>query len=171
MGAHITNSESSSDGEPRGNIVIKGGELNATVIGGAEIPNVIDELPILAVAGALARGNTLIKDAQELRVKETDRIAAMITELSKIGVAIGTMPGDDGAIYVEPPKGGVDCTGDCPLVEFDTYDDHRMAMSLALVSLRRPNVVIKDPACVAKTYPTFWKDFARLHGAATEEHL
>ncbi|MFM7603853.1 MAG: 3-phosphoshikimate 1-carboxyvinyltransferase, partial [Prosthecobacter sp.] len=68
MGAQVTRSELQSEGEPRGNILVKGGELNATVIGGAEIPNVIDELPILAVAGALARGKTLIRDAEELRV-------------------------------------------------------------------------------------------------------
>jgi 3-phosphoshikimate 1-carboxyvinyltransferase len=137
---------------------------------GADMTDMPDAAMTLAAVACFASGRSVIKGLRTLRVKETDRIAAMITELSKIGVAIGTMPGDDGAIYVEPPKGGVDCSESCPLVEFDTYDDHRMAMSLALVSLRRPNVVIKDPACVAKTYPTFWKDFARLHGAATEEH-
>ncbi|MFO0834143.1 MAG: 3-phosphoshikimate 1-carboxyvinyltransferase [Phycisphaerales bacterium] len=162
MGATVTRAA-----EPAWTRVSRAEELKAL---GADMTDMPDAAMTLAAVACFAGGRSVIKGLRTLRVKETDRIAAMITELSKIGVAIGTMPGDDGAIYVEPPKGGVDCSESCPEVEFDTYDDHRMAMSLALVSLRRPNVVIKDPACVAKTYPTFWKDFARLHGAATEEH-
>jgi 5-enolpyruvylshikimate-3-phosphate synthase len=68
--------------------------------------------------------------------------------------------GDDGAMTITPPPGGIDCSKRAPLVEFDTYDDHRMAMSLALIGLRRPHIVIREPACVAKTYPTFWRDLA-----------
>jgi 3-phosphoshikimate 1-carboxyvinyltransferase len=162
MGATVTRAA-----EPAWTRVSRAEELRAL---GADMTDMPDAAMTLAAVACFAGGRSVIKGLRTLRVKETDRIAAMITELSKIGVAIGTMPGDDGAIYVEPPKGGVDCSESCAVVEFDTYDDHRMAMSLALVSLRRPNVVIKDPACVAKTYPTFWKDFARLHGAATEEH-
>lgn len=162
MGATVTRAA-----EPAWTRVSRAEELKAL---GADMTDMPDAAMTLAAVACFASGRSVIKGLRTLRVKETDRIAAMITELSKIGVEIGTMPGDDGAIYVEPPKGGVDCSESCPAVEFDTYDDHRMAMSLALVSLRRPNVVVKDPACVAKTYPTFWKDFARLHGAATEEH-
>jgi 3-phosphoshikimate 1-carboxyvinyltransferase len=62
---------------------------------------------------------------------------------------------------ITPPPGDMALASS--RVEFDTYDDHRMAMSLALIGLRRPNVFIKDPQCVAKTYPTFWRDLARLY--------
>ncbi len=105
-----------------------------------------------------------------LRVKETDRVAALIAELAKVGVKVepfthrdGQGAGDEG-VTITPPPGGVDCSPGVPPVEFETYDDHRMAMSLALIGLRRPNVVIKDPACVRKTYPTFWRDLAKVYG-------
>ncbi|MDP1662391.1 MAG: hypothetical protein Q8L55_10810 [Phycisphaerales bacterium] len=65
---------------------------------------------------------------------------------------------------VHPPVVGIDCSPSAARVEFDTYDDHRMAMSLALIGLRRPNVYIRDPGCVRKTYPTFWRDLAKLYG-------
>ncbi len=99
-----------------------------------------------------------------LRVKETDRIAALVTELAKVGVKVEPfIDGDDEAIRITPPPGGIDCSPSAPRVEFDTYDDHRMAMSLALIGLRRPNVYIRDPACVRKTYPTYWRDLAKLY--------
>jgi 3-phosphoshikimate 1-carboxyvinyltransferase len=63
---------------------------------------------------------------------------------------------------VTPPAGGIDCGPGAAKVAFDTYDDHRIAMALSLLSLRRPNVVINNPACVAKTYPGYWREFARL---------
>jgi 3-phosphoshikimate 1-carboxyvinyltransferase len=99
-----------------------------------------------------------------LRVKETDRIAAMQAELAKIGVRIETnVGGDPGSITITPPEGGVACDAGVAPVQFATYDDHRMAMSLALVGLRRPNVVIHDPACVGKTYAGFWGDWTTLY--------
>lgn len=105
-----------------------------------------------------------------LRVKESDRIAALVTELGKIDVKAepftyeyGSGHTDEG-ITITPPPTGVDCSPAAPPVEFDTYDDHRMAMSLALIGLRRPNVIIRNPACVRKTYPTFWRDLAKLYG-------
>ncbi len=162
MGATVTRAA-----DPAWTRVSRAEELKAL---GADMSDMPDAAMTLAAVACFASGRSVLKGLRTLRVKETDRITAMIAELSKIGVAIGTMPGDDGAIFVEPPAGGVDCSPGCGPVAFDTYDDHRMAMSLALISLRRPHVVINDPACVAKTYPTFWKDFARLHGAAREEH-
>jgi len=74
-----------------------------------------------------------------------------------------SVAGDEDAITITPPPGGVDCSANCERVEFETYDDHRMAMSLALVGLRRPNVWIKNPACVNKTYPGFWGDLEKLY--------
>lgn len=149
MGAEITSYESSSEGEPRGNIVVKGGDLNGTVIGGAEIPNVIDELPILAVAAALARGNTLIKDAQELRVKETDRIAAVAENLRRMGVEVTEYP--DGMEIV----GGAKLKG----ATISTYHDHRIAMAFAIAGLfAEGDTMIEGSECIGTSYPGFEHD-------------
>jgi len=151
MGAQIQDSVERLDGEPTGNIVVKGGELNATVIGGAEIPNVIDELPILAVAAALARGQTIIRDARELRVKETDRIAAVAHNLRLMSV------------HVHEFEDGMEITGGGPLkgAELDSYGDHRIAMAFAVAGLFADGAtVIKDADCIATSYPRFERDLA-----------
>lgn len=119
-----------------------------------------------------AEGASTLAGLRTLRVKETDRLAALHAELSKIGAGVEVVAtrGDE-ALRVTPPR-DLAASPVClpasiaqpPVVEFDTYDDHRMAMALALVGLRRGNVVIRDPACVRKTYPTYWRDFARLYG-------
>jgi len=154
MGAHITSSEENADGEPRGNVVVTGGELNATVIGGAEIPNVIDELPILAVAGALARGNTLIKDARELRVKETDRIAAVAENLRRMGVTV--IEYDDGMEII----GGAKLQG----ASITTYHDHRIAMSFAIAGMfAEGETVIEGSECINTSYPGFEHDLALFY--------
>ncbi len=151
MGARIENSETSRDGEPRGNVVVHGGELNATVIGGTEIPNVIDELPILAVAGALARGNTLIKDARELRVKETDRIAAVAENLRRMGVTVTEF--EDGMEI----EGGAKLQG----ANITTYGDHRIAMAFAIAGLyAEGQTVIEGSECISTSYPGFEDDLA-----------
>ena len=126
-----------------------------------------------AVAACFAEGRSMLWGLRTLRVKETDRIKALETELAKIGVTItseratspeGGSSADDEFLVISTPEGGIERNPDVPRVEFDTYDDHRMAMCLALIGLRRPNTYIKNPACVAKTYPGFWRDFARLYG-------
>ncbi|MBL9130894.1 MAG: 3-phosphoshikimate 1-carboxyvinyltransferase, partial [Verrucomicrobiaceae bacterium] len=128
------------------NIVVKGGSLNATVIGGAEIPNVIDELPILAVAGALARGNTLIRDAQELRVKETDRIAAVAHNLRLMGVNVTERP--DGMEI----EGGAKLQG----ATLPTYHDHRIAMAFAIAGMFAEGITtIEGAECIGTSYPGF----------------
>ena len=148
MGAQITSSENDSNGEPRGNVVVKGGELNCTVIGGAEIPNVIDELPILAVAGALARGNTRIRDAAELRVKETDRIAAVADNLRRMGVIVTEF--DDGMEI----EGGATLNG----ASIDSFGDHRIAMAFAIAGMfAEGTTVINDTECISTSYPGFEK--------------
>ncbi len=105
-----------------------------------------------------------LTNVQTLRVKETDRIAALVTELAKLDVHVAVQEEKNGSetMLITPPCGGVLCTPDAPPIIFETYHDHRMAMSLALVALRRPNVQINDPACVGKTYPGFWNDFASI---------
>lgn len=124
----------------------------------ADLSGMPDTAMSLASACAFARGPSVLRGLRTLRVKETDRIAAMQAELSKVGVRVDVQ-GDD-AVTITPPVGGL---GTSP-VEFETYDDHRMAMSLALIGLRRPGVAIRDPGCVAKTYPGYWSDLSRLYG-------
>jgi len=146
MGALVTNSETHSDGEPRGNIIVRGGDLNATVIGGAEIPNVIDELPILAVAGALAHGKTLIRDASELRVKETDRIAAVAQNLRAMGVTVTEHP--DGMEI----EGGAKLQG----ATLPCWGDHRIAMAFLIAGLfAEGTTTIEGSECIATSYPGF----------------
>lgn len=153
MGAKITQSEITSHGEPRGNIVIHGGDLHNTVIGGAEIPNVIDELPILAVAGALARGTTRIQNAGELRVKETDRIAAVASNLRLMGVNVTEF--EDGMEI----EGGAKLTG----ATIPTYHDHRIAMAFSVAGLFAEGVTtIEGAECIATSYPGFDKHLARF---------
>ncbi|HLO42104.1 MAG TPA: 3-phosphoshikimate 1-carboxyvinyltransferase [Phycisphaerales bacterium] len=161
MGATVTTSAGNGVQEPW--IQVRGGAKIAPIM--ADLSDMPDTAMTLASVAAFAEGTSVVKGLKTLRVKETDRIAAMQTELAKIGVRIVTpISGDAGAISITPPEGGVDCSADAPRVVFDTYDDHRMAMSLALIGLVRPNVVIRDPKCVAKTYAGFWRDFAGMLG-------
>jgi 3-phosphoshikimate 1-carboxyvinyltransferase len=128
----------------------------------ADLSGMPDAAMSLAAACCFANGPSVLHGLRTLRLKETDRIAAMQAELRKLGVDVGVQ-GDE-AMTITPPTGGVQTGPDAPRVEFDTYDDHRMAMSLALIGLRRRNVLIRDPRCVAKTYPRYWADLATLYG-------
>jgi 3-phosphoshikimate 1-carboxyvinyltransferase len=136
----------------------------------ADLTLMPDAAMTLAAACCFASGRSVIAGLRTLRVKETDRLAALVAELSKVGVratisrAKRPSGAEDEALCVETPEGGIDCAPGVAPVEFDTYHDHRMAMSMALIGLRRPNVFIRDPGCVAKTYPTFWHDLSRLYG-------
>ncbi|WP_038170141.1 3-phosphoshikimate 1-carboxyvinyltransferase [Verrucomicrobium sp. BvORR106] len=148
MGARLNDTVEVSDGEPCGHITVQGGSLVGTEIGGAEIPNVIDELPILAVAGALARGVTVIRDAKELRVKETDRIAAVARNLRLMGVHVEEF--DDGMEIT----GGLDLHG----AELESYGDHRIAMAFAVAGLFAEGVTtINETECISTSYPGFEK--------------
>ena len=147
MGAQIREVVDVADSsEPSGTIEVKGKPLHATVIGGSEIPNVIDELPILAVAAALAEGTTEIRDAAELRVKETDRIAAIAANLRAMGVRVDEA--EDGmAIH-----GGTQLTG----CELRSYGDHRIAMAFAVAGLfAKGKTKISNTSCVRTSYPGF----------------
>ena len=127
-----------------------------------DMPDMAQTLAALAV---FAEGPTLIRDVGNLRVKETDRIAAIDHELSRIGVDVD-VDGDD--IRIAPPPGGRlhhpggEPVSDAHPADIQTYDDHRVAMSMALVGLRRRGIRIIDPGCVAKTYPDFFHDLATL---------
>jgi 3-phosphoshikimate 1-carboxyvinyltransferase len=129
----------------------------------ADMSDMPDAAVTLACVACFAQGTSIIRGLRTLRVKECDRIAALVAELSKIGVRVeNPVNGDPDTITITPPHAGPDCTPQAPPVTFETYNDHRMAMALALIGLRRPHVTIRNPACVAKTYPAFWTHWARL---------
>ncbi len=143
MGAHVREIvETIEEGEPCGAIEIEGAPLTGTVIEGNEIPGVIDELPVLAVAGALSQGRTIIRDAKELRVKETDRIAAIASNLKLMGVA------------VEEAEDGLTIYGGSTLhgAKIPSYGDHRIAMAFAIAGLfaRAPQSSKTPPACAPR---------------------
>jgi 3-phosphoshikimate 1-carboxyvinyltransferase len=147
MGAHVREVvQDSEKGEPRGEIHIQGTRLHGTVIGGQEIPNLIDEIPILAIAGALAQGKTIIRDAHELRVKETDRLAAIAANLTEMGVDV-----------VET-EDGLEINGGAPLLpgRLKSYGDHRIAMAFAIAGMFADGeTIIDDTDCIATSYPRF----------------
>ena len=132
--------------EPVADIIISGGELRGAEIAGTIIPRLIDEIPILAVAAAYAKGTTVIRDAAELKVKESNRIAALAAELGKFGAVIEELP--DGLVI----HGGTPLTGTTCF----SYGDHRIAMALAVAGLAaQGQTVIEDAACIAVSYPGF----------------
>lgn len=129
----------------------------------ADMSDMPDAAVTLAAVACFARGTSIIRGLRTLRVKESDRIEALRAELGKVGVRVECpVNGDADTITVTPPEHGVDCSPGAPPVTFDTYDDHRMAMALALIGLRRPNTSMNNPACVGKTYPSFWDEWSRL---------
>ena len=139
---------------------IQRGPTSTTVTGGplrgvdVDMNAISDTVMTLAVVALFARGVTRIRNVGHIRHKETDRIAALATELRKFGAEVTDQP--DGLILFPPEPAPV------TPATVATYDDHRMAMAFALVGLRMLGVTILDPGCVAKTYPDFWLDLARL---------
>lgn len=136
------------NGEPIGDILTRSSNLHATEISGDVIPKAIDELPLVAVAASFAEGETLIKDAKELRVKETDRIHAMATELGKLGAEVEEF--EDGmSIIGTQALTGATCS---------SWGDHRIAMSIAIAALRaKGETEIIDADCVSVSYPGFFE--------------
>lgn len=122
-----------------------------------------DAVMTLASVACFALGTTIIRGVRTLRDKECDRVGALVTELARVGVVVqDDLGGDPDALSITPPERGIDCSSDAEPVVFETYDDHRIAMSMALIALRRPNCSIADPACVAKSEPGYWRTLARL---------
>ncbi|NCD33246.1 MAG: 3-phosphoshikimate 1-carboxyvinyltransferase [Spartobacteria bacterium] len=162
MGAKIERVFSNQIGEPAGDVHITGAALHGTTVGGAEIPALIDEIPVIAVAAACASGDTIIRDAKELRVKESDRISLMVKNLRMIGVDVDEQ-GDGMIIHGRPQRGLV------PSGSVDSEGDHRIAMSMAILALQAEQpVVIKNALCTATSYPGFWDDL-RLLGVRIDE--
>jgi 3-phosphoshikimate 1-carboxyvinyltransferase len=134
--------------EPSGTVEVTGAPLKGTVIQGKEIPQLIDELPILAVAGALASGVTIIRQAQELRVKETDRIAAIAHNLRAMGVEV-----------IEQQDGlEIHGRGELRGARVASFGDHRIAMAFAIAGMFADgDTVVQDVECVRESYPGFEK--------------
>ncbi|QFF98712.1 3-phosphoshikimate 1-carboxyvinyltransferase [Psychrobacillus glaciei] len=139
--------------EEIGDITISTSELIGTEIGGELIPRLIDEIPIIALLATQARGRTVIKDAEELKVKETNRIDAVVTELKKLGANITAT--DDGMIIEGPtPLHGADLF---------TYGDHRIGMMAAIASLVTSSAVtIDNEICVGVSYPNFFEQLSSV---------
>jgi len=146
MGAHMTEIVHRSEGEPIGNIEIHGAELRGTTILPEEVPNLIDEIPVIAVAAALAHGRTIIRNASELRVKETDRITTVVNNLRAMGAEVDEF------------EDGMEIQGGKPLhgATLESHGDHRIAMAFAIAGLfAKGETVIRNTACVNTSYPGF----------------
>ncbi|MDO3379435.1 3-phosphoshikimate 1-carboxyvinyltransferase [Geoalkalibacter halelectricus] len=147
--------ERTLSGEPVADILVRGSTLRGIEIGGDLVPRAIDEFPVISVAAALAEGVTVIRDAQELRVKETDRIAAMVSELGALGARVEALEDGMRIEGVAALKGG----------RVKSHGDHRIAMSMAVAALRATGeVTIDDTACTATSFPNFWQLLAQVKG-------
>ncbi|MCU0534138.1 MAG: 3-phosphoshikimate 1-carboxyvinyltransferase [Hydrococcus sp. Prado102] len=156
MGADITlENERLATGEPVADLRVRSSQLNACTISGDIIPRLIDEIPILTVAAIHAIGTTVIRDAAELRVKESDRLAVIASELNKMGAKITELPD------------GLEIAGGTPLsgAEVDSYTDHRIAMSLAIAALNaKGTTTIHRAEAAAISYPEFVSTLQQVCG-------
>lgn len=157
MNADITlENERLVTGEPVADVRVRHSKLRGITLGGELIPRLIDEVPILAVAALFAEGTTVIQDAQELRVKESDRLAAMATQLTALGAQVTEQPD------------GLEITGGVPLkgTDVDSLTDHRVAMSLAIAALRATGATTLHRAdAAAVSYPNFLTTLGQVCGA------
>lgn len=157
MGARIEFAERDEQGgEPVATVVVSPGPLRGATIVPDEIPSLIDELPLLACVGACAEGETRVTGAGELRVKESDRIRAVVENLRAVGADADELP--DGFVVrgSERPLAG----------RVTTRGDHRIAMAFGVLGARPGNAItVDDPSCAAVSYPSFWHDLARLRRA------
>ena len=155
MGANIEIINSNDEFEPVADIKVSYSKLHATTIGGEIIPTLIDELPLLAAIASLAEGKTIIKDAAELKVKESNRIKVMCEELSKLGV------------NVVETEDGMEIEGTNKLfgnVTISTHDDHRIAMTFAILGLiSEGEIKLDNKACVEISYPEFFDDLRKVN--------
>jgi len=160
MGARLDIEEARTiGGEAIGTLVVFPATLHATSIGGSEIPSCIDELPMLACVAARAVGETRITDAGELRVKESDRIRAVVENLRRLGVEVEELPDGMRIVGSQAALSG----------HVVTHGDHRLAMAFGILGALPGNrITIDDPGCVSVSYPTFWRDLAQAIGPASE---
>lgn len=154
MGADITLlNENSGSGEPSADLLVKAGDLKGVTVGGEMIPTLIDEIPVIAVLACFAKGQTIIKDAAELKVKESNRIDTVVNNLKAMGADVTAT--DDGMII----QGGKPLHG----AVIDSKKDHRIAMSFAIAALAAEGETeILDSDCVEVSYPGFYQDLQDL---------
>jgi 3-phosphoshikimate 1-carboxyvinyltransferase len=148
MGADIELLDSREvSGEPVADILVRGSSLRGIEIGGDVVPRAIDEFPVICVAAAMAEGRTVVREAKELRVKETDRIAAMAANLRRAGVQVEEM--EDGM--------EIEGTGRLAGGFFESFGDHRIAMSMLVAGLAAGGeVTVTDVDCIATSFPNFF---------------
>jgi 3-phosphoshikimate 1-carboxyvinyltransferase len=133
-------------GEPVADIIVRGSSLKGIEIGGDLVPRAIDEFPAICVAASLAEGRTIIRDARELRVKETDRIRAMADNLARAGVPVTETEDGMEIVGIDRPAGGV----------YQSFGDHRIAMSMLIAGLRATSpLTVDDTSCIATSFPGF----------------
>ena len=161
MGADITVTETGIEaGEPVGDIRVRHSQLKGVQVGGDTVVRMIDEFPALMVAALFAEGETVVRDARELRVKETDRLKVMTAELTKLGAEIAET--EDGFRIKGPQK------LEGALVE--GHDDHRVAMSLAVAGLMAvEQTVVNDATCIGDSFPGFIETLVKLGGMLLKE--
>jgi 3-phosphoshikimate 1-carboxyvinyltransferase len=159
MGAQVAIESTQDAWEPRGSLRAGSASLRATTVTAAEVPGLIDELPILMVAAACAKGTSRFEGLGELRVKETDRLRSMVSGLQRLGAAVRLTASDTVEIDGGPLKGG----------DVSAARDHRTAMSLAVAGLAAQGspTTIRGADCVAKSYPEFFAQLGQLAGSST----
>ena len=154
MGGNLTlHNERTVSGEPVADILVKSSSLHSTTIDGSLIPALIDEIPVLAVMAAFADGTTVIGDAQELKVKESDRIAVITENLTAMGAS------------VTPTQDGMIIEGGKPLHKalIRTHQDHRIAMAFTIAGLNATGeTTLDDRNCTVISYPSFYEDLLAL---------
>lgn len=160
MGAEIriARDPESESWEPSGEVTVRGAVLRGAEVSGSEIPNLIDELPLIAAIGAVAEGELLVRDAAELRVKETDRIATITENLYRMGVEAEARP--DGFVV----RGGARLAAGAGL---DSFGDHRIAMAFGVLAGFAPGpTYLRGVRCAETSYPGFWNHLVSLGGIA-----
>lgn len=161
MGAQLKDVVVSEEfGEPFGNVEVTGKAIHGTEIKPGEVPNLIDEIPILAVAGALSQGKMIIRNARELRVKESDRIATVCENLRAMGAD------------VEEYEDGMEINGGNPLrgAHLDSFGDHRIAMAFTIAGLfAKGDTVIENADCINTSYPGFTKHLSAIQNGKSPE--
>lgn len=153
MGADIEQMGHKAEGEQAADLTVRSTLLRGTEIAGDVIPRLIDEIPLIALVATQAQGKTVIRDAEELRVKETDRIQAVVNELKKLGADI------------EATEDGMVIQGPTPLTgaAMKSYGDHRLGMMAAVAALIADgSVTIDDPGCISISYPNFFEHLDKL---------
>ena len=160
MGANIViQNKRTVSGEPVCDLLVKSSDLHKTTISGSLIPALIDEIPIIAVMAAFAEGKTIIKDAAELKVKESDRIFTTSENLRRMGAAV--RPTEDGMVIEGNPDSLYHA-------DFESYGDHRIAMSFAVAALALNGTsTVHGAECVEISYPEFYGDLAKLTGVSS----